>query len=206
MNSPHYLASQHIKGKHNVVSDLLSFENSDQGYLHPLAYDSPDDNILTQRFHAFLPTQIPLDFTITTPQRNVIRDHASTASWQIIFDHRQEAANENQEHLWGTALNHFCSQSGLQTDPFLTALHSGEQELILRSFLGLYQMAKWSRDGKLAGSPSTPVVGGTVRTAASSLAAAFASSLAVAFWSNHRPSPFHHQGGTNLHPVFPALL
>jgi hypothetical protein len=65
MESPHCLASQHIKGKLNVVSDLLSFEKSDRGYLHPLAYDSPADDILTQRFHSHLPTQIPQGFNIS---------------------------------------------------------------------------------------------------------------------------------------------
>jgi hypothetical protein len=43
-----------------------------------------------------------------------------------------------------------------------------------------------------------PVVGGTVRTAASSLAAAFR--------NDHRPSPLHHESSTNLRPVFRALL
>jgi hypothetical protein len=42
------------------------------------------------------------------------------------------------------------------------------------------------------------VVGGTVRNAASS--------LATAFRNDHRPSPLHHQSGTNLRPVFSALL
>jgi hypothetical protein len=65
MDSPHCLASQHIRGKHNVVSDLLSFEKSDRGYLHPLAYDSPADDVLTQRFHSFLSPQIPRDFAIS---------------------------------------------------------------------------------------------------------------------------------------------
>jgi hypothetical protein len=65
MDSPHCLALQHIKGEHNVVSDLLSFEKSDRGYLHPLAYDSLADSVLTQRFHLFLPTQILRNFTIS---------------------------------------------------------------------------------------------------------------------------------------------
>ncbi len=42
------------------------------------------------------------------------------------------------------------------------------------------------------------MVGGTVRNAASS--------LATALRNNHQPSPLHHQGGTNLRPVFRALL
>jgi hypothetical protein len=72
MDTPHCLASQHIKGQHNVISDPLSFEKSYQGYLHPLAYDSPADNILTQRFHSYLQTQIPQDFIISPLPNEVL--------------------------------------------------------------------------------------------------------------------------------------
>jgi hypothetical protein len=64
MDSPYCLASQHIKREQNVVTNLLSFKISDQGYLHPLTYDSPADDVLAQQFHPFLPTQIPCTFTI----------------------------------------------------------------------------------------------------------------------------------------------
>jgi hypothetical protein len=68
----------------------------------------------------------------------------------------------------------------------------------IKGDLRLYRTAKWSHEGKLAGSRSTPVVGGTVRTAASSLAAAFR--------NDHPPSPLHHEVGTTLCSVFRALL
>jgi hypothetical protein len=41
--SPHCLASQHIKGATNVVSDLLSYTGSARGKPHPLAADSPSN-------------------------------------------------------------------------------------------------------------------------------------------------------------------
>ena len=124
-------------------------------------------------------------------------EHASTASRRIIFDGRQEAANKNQDRVW-RRWGSFCSRGGLKTDPFLSSLRPDEQELFLRSFLGLYRTAQWSRDGKLAGSRSTPVVGSTVQNAASSLAAAFR--------NDNRPSPLHNQGGSHLRPVFRALI
>ena len=59
------LASQHIKGDLNVVADLLSFAgNGDRGKAHPLAYDDPPNDILTQRFRDYLPSQVPANFEI----------------------------------------------------------------------------------------------------------------------------------------------
>jgi hypothetical protein len=61
----HCLASQHIKGEQNTVSDLLSFAGTARGYSHPLAPDFPTDSVLTQRFHSHLPQLIPEDFNIS---------------------------------------------------------------------------------------------------------------------------------------------
>jgi hypothetical protein len=69
--SPHCLASQHIKGVHNTVSDYLSYSGTARGKPHPLAADNPSDHILTQRFHALLPSQIPPTFNIS-PLPNMI--------------------------------------------------------------------------------------------------------------------------------------
>jgi hypothetical protein len=44
LGSKHCLASQHIKGELNVVSDLLSFKGESRGKPHPLAFDSPTMN------------------------------------------------------------------------------------------------------------------------------------------------------------------
>jgi hypothetical protein len=65
LDSTHCLASQHIKGDHNEVADLLSFAGHDRDKPHPLAADNPSDLVLTQRFHQFLPSQIPANFAIS---------------------------------------------------------------------------------------------------------------------------------------------
>lgn len=60
------LASQHLKGSHNTVADLLSFRGSDiRDKPHPIAHDDPSDTELTNRFHLYFPTQIPQNFVIS---------------------------------------------------------------------------------------------------------------------------------------------
>lgn len=59
------LASQHIKGDLNVVADLLSFEGEERGKRHPLAYDNPPNDVLTERFLKYLPSQVTGDFVIS---------------------------------------------------------------------------------------------------------------------------------------------
>jgi hypothetical protein len=63
-DSSHILASQHLKGEKNVVADLLSYTGSTRVEPNPLAPDNPSDQVLTARFHSFLPQLIPEDFTI----------------------------------------------------------------------------------------------------------------------------------------------
>jgi hypothetical protein len=65
ITSTHCLASQHIKGNQNAVSDLLSFAGTAHGHLHPLAPDLPTDHALTQCFHTHLLQLIPKDFAIS---------------------------------------------------------------------------------------------------------------------------------------------
>ena len=59
------LASQHLKGDLNVVADLLSFEGSDRGKDHPIAFDKPANDELTSRFLTHYPSQIPANFAIS---------------------------------------------------------------------------------------------------------------------------------------------
>jgi hypothetical protein len=59
------LASQHVKGELNIVADLLSFEGNDRGKHHPLAYDQPPNDVLTERFIKHLPTQVTEHFNIS---------------------------------------------------------------------------------------------------------------------------------------------
>ena len=65
INSTHCLASQHIRGEQNTVSDLLSFAGNVRGTPHPLAPDFPSDRVLTQRFHSHIPQLIPEGFDIS---------------------------------------------------------------------------------------------------------------------------------------------
>ena len=66
------IASQHIKGELNIVADLLSFAGAgDRGKHHPLAYDNPPDDVLTQRFRQHLTSQVPANFRIS-PLPNAI--------------------------------------------------------------------------------------------------------------------------------------
>ncbi len=69
--SSHCLASQHIKGDKNTVSDLLSFAGATRGDPHPLAPDYPSDDVLTERFHSCLPQLVPAGFSIS-PSPNEI--------------------------------------------------------------------------------------------------------------------------------------
>jgi hypothetical protein len=64
MQSTHCLATQHIKGEENIVSDLLSF-SATRDKVNPLAADDPPDDVLTNRFHAHLSSQIPESFNIS---------------------------------------------------------------------------------------------------------------------------------------------
>jgi hypothetical protein len=166
-----------------------SFQKSDHGYLHPLAYDSPDDNTLTQRFHSFLPTQTPQDFTISPLPSKIL-------SWITLVLQVGESsltAPRKRQTKTKTKSGDAGNISAHEVASKLTP-----SSLLYTSFLGLYRTAKWSRNGELAGSRSKPVVGGTVLTAASSLAAVFR--------NDHRPSPLHHEGSTKLRPVFRVLL
>jgi hypothetical protein len=72
LGSEHCLASQHIKGELNVVSDLLSFEGGPRDKPHPLAFDEPDDELLTARFHQYLSTQIPHDFRVSRLPKEIL--------------------------------------------------------------------------------------------------------------------------------------
>ena len=60
------LASQHIKGELNLVTDLLSFSGSaGRGKKHPLASDDPANDELTARFLSAIPSQVPENFAIS---------------------------------------------------------------------------------------------------------------------------------------------
>jgi hypothetical protein len=72
LGSRHCLASQHTKEELNVASDLLSFKGESCGKAHPLAFDSPNDKLLSAGFHTYLPTQIPLGFSISRLPKEIL--------------------------------------------------------------------------------------------------------------------------------------
>jgi hypothetical protein len=124
MASQQCLASQHINGEQNIVSDLFPFKQlEDQEYLHLLIYDRRSDKTLTKQFHlcSFLPRFPQLLTSRPCPTKFVLGHASGARSWQIIFDSRQELVNEKQDPLWQQWPN-FCSQSGVKSDPFLLTL------------------------------------------------------------------------------------
>ena len=58
------LSSQHLPGRFNDVSDLLSFSGEARGYTNPLTRDEPDNKSLTQRIRLHLPQLVPQNFEI----------------------------------------------------------------------------------------------------------------------------------------------
>ena len=61
------LASQHIRGVLNTVTDLPSFSGGTTragGKKYPIAYDNPQNDIRMQHFHLYYPVQIPSNFEI----------------------------------------------------------------------------------------------------------------------------------------------
>jgi hypothetical protein len=72
LDSDHCLASQHIKGEKNIVANLLAYTGRTRGHAHPLAANEPSDEVLTHRFHIFLPSQIPCSFEISALPSEVL--------------------------------------------------------------------------------------------------------------------------------------
>jgi hypothetical protein len=64
IDSSHVLATQHLQGTLNIVADLLSFTQTRDKF-NPIAFDDPPEDVLTQRFHSYLPSQIPSNFVIS---------------------------------------------------------------------------------------------------------------------------------------------
>ena len=57
------LASQHLKGEHNVVADLISFAKT-EGNNTPSPTTIHPDDVLTQRVHTAFASQVPGHFVI----------------------------------------------------------------------------------------------------------------------------------------------
>jgi hypothetical protein len=147
----------------------------------------------------YLPTitDSPFFQNLSPSQRGFILGHANTASRRIIFDSRQEDANEKHDRVW-RRWQSFCTKGGLANNPYLLDVCDSNRELFLPSFLSLYRQASWDGEGKLTGHHQKPVVAGTVRDAASY--------LALAFRKCHRTSPLHIAGSNNMLANIRALF
>ena len=65
LESHNCLCAQHLPGVHNTVSDWLSYSTQARdGKKNPLAWDDPDDSILSDRFHSSIPQLMPVGFKI----------------------------------------------------------------------------------------------------------------------------------------------
>jgi hypothetical protein len=84
------------------------------------------------------------------------------------LDSKQEEAHEKRDRVWRRWLS-FCLRAGLEHNPFLIELQHQETEIIIRSFLSLYQVAHWSPAGAIIGQRPRPVVSSTVRDAAEAI-------------------------------------
>jgi hypothetical protein len=61
-----------------MVTKLLSYMGSARGQGHLLTADEPLDDVLTHRFHMFLPLQIPCYFIISPLPRDIL-------SWVMLL-------------------------------------------------------------------------------------------------------------------------
>jgi hypothetical protein len=93
---------------------------------------------------------------------------------------------------------HYLGQLGLTDDPSLASLPGNGSELVCRSFLCFYREAEFNKDGGSSRKRGKPMVVGTLRDAASSLAAALRHHLGR--------SPFHIKRTTVLLPSIRKLL
>ena len=72
IESENFLASQHLQGKKNIIADWLTFSGSVRSAEmnggaeeHPLAFDSPSNDQLTNRLLRFCPKLLPPSFEIS---------------------------------------------------------------------------------------------------------------------------------------------
>ena len=59
------MMAQHLQGSFNDVADLLSFYGDVRGYVHPLTFDDPSDETLSNRILASYPQLVTKAFEIS---------------------------------------------------------------------------------------------------------------------------------------------
>ena len=70
LGSKHFMASQHIEGKFNLIADWLSFQGAERvekGKVkqNPVAFDSPPNEVVTHRIVSYFSQLVPKGFAIS---------------------------------------------------------------------------------------------------------------------------------------------
>lgn len=99
IESGNFLASQHLKGKKNIVADWLTFSGSVRSAEmnggaeeHPLAFDSPSNDQLTHRLLRFCPKLLPPTFAISQLPTEILSfAQQSGAMLESSMMHKQRA-------------------------------------------------------------------------------------------------------------------
>ena len=94
------LASQHVKGELNLVADLLSFSGEGRGKRHPLAFDEPANDVLTERFLSTFPSQVPENFVISQLPGEILSwiTQVLRAAESYLTEDRKEATKSTTGH------------------------------------------------------------------------------------------------------------
>jgi hypothetical protein len=95
------------------VANLLSYMGSTRGHDHPLAPNEPSDEVLTHRFHIFLPSQLPRSFAISTLPLEVlswVTQILQTAESSLTPSKKMQTKSTIE---FGKNGNHSASKQGL---------------------------------------------------------------------------------------------
>jgi hypothetical protein len=135
---------------------------------------------------------------ITVTQQHFLLGFVHSSNRSIIFDSRTEESNESKDQTWRRWLG-FCAKAGRSHDPFLNQLSPDGQELLVRSFITCLRTARWEKGSEvIKGLRKKPMVASTVREATGH--------LATTFRDNHKQSPLHIEGSSQLLPATRSLF
>ena len=174
-----------------VLADLLSFSGGTTragGKRHPIAFDNPSNDILTQRFHLYYLEQIPSNFEICLLPSEILSWVLSllqTAASCLIVA-KQKAARSPATGP-GVAGSDFAPKLGeTMTLSSINYPQSDKKSSFVPLLPALAQPnEKREKRRKIAGKHTITMVASTVREATSQ-------QLAMALWNHLEPSPNAH--------------
>ena len=167
------------------------------GYPHPLAFDKPDDETLTQRFHSHLPQLIPRSFVISDLPPEIL-------SWatRVLRMYESSLIRVKSNHTSPTTGRGGAGSRSTAPKAYLTEtsiiLPEAAKDLIARRFLAAYRTASFDNSGRMVGTRRRPMASDTLRRAAGAVGATSREHL--------RPSPFHIPDTKELRPSIKRYL